>query len=195
MVLTEERVEAMIVEALDGALEATAADVVDMVRHQLVGVIDNRLNHFRATLPQPNGRGPREFQNSDFTDCKPSEFRGGVDPIASRSWLTEVEGAFLTSGFPENKKVTLARTLLKEVAGDWWGVRTSGMTAVQVAAITWNTFVEWFISEFVPRVVVEHISTEFQNLKQTTESLTVMYKKFIEMARFCPLYAANDEMN
>ena len=109
-------------------------------------------------------------------------------------WLTEVEGAFLTSSCPENRKVTLARSLLKENAGDLWGVRTSGMTAAQVAAITWPMFVEWFTAEFVPRVEVELISNEFQNLKQTTETLAVMNKKFIEMARFCPMYEANGEM-
>ena len=105
-----------------------------------------------------------------------------------------MEGAFVTSGCPENKKVTLTRNLLKGMAGDWWGVRTAGMTAEQIAAIPWAQFVEWFNAEFVPRVEVERISNEFQNLKQTTETILEMNKKFTEMARFCPLYAANEEM-
>ena len=51
MVLTEARVEEMIVEALDAALEAAGPDLVNAICDQLVEVIEDRLNHFRATLP------------------------------------------------------------------------------------------------------------------------------------------------
>ena len=41
---------------------------------------------------------------------------------------------------------------------------------------------------------MERISLEFHNLKQTTKTISEMNRKFTEMARFCPLYAANEEM-
>ena len=106
MVLTEQHVEDMIVGALDAATVEITAQVVEAVRHQLVEVVEERFNNFRANMPPPNVRGPREFQNRDFTECKPSEFKGGRDPIISMRWIAEVEGAFVTSGCPENKKVS-----------------------------------------------------------------------------------------
>ena len=52
--------------------------------------------------------------------------------------------------------------------------------------------VEWFTDEFISRVEVERISNEFQNLKQTTETIPEMNKKFVEMAHFFPLYDADE---
>ena len=192
--LTAAQIDERVQEAIDAAFEGMAPDLIGAVRDQLLEVMEERFAHFLANIPQQIPRGPREFQNRDFTDCKTPEFHGGVNPIASMRWLADIEGAFMTSGCPENKKVTLGRNLIKGMAGDLWGVRTAWMTAEQVAAIPWNQFVEWFTAEFVPRVEVERISMEFQNLKQTTETILEMNTKFIEMARFCPLYAANEDM-
>ena len=191
---TTEEIEAMIQQQIDAAYEGIVPEIVQEVGAQLTETINARLATFMANLPQQMPRAPREFQNRDFTDCRPAEFRGGADPIASTRWLAEVEGAFETSRCPNDRKVVLAKTLLKGAARDWWAVRTAGMEPAQVTAITWAQFVEWFNAEFTPRVEVERISLDFQNLKQTTESVQEMNTKFIEMARFCPLYAANEDM-
>ena len=184
----------MIQEGVDAAYEGMTPDIVERVREQLVEVINERVAEITANLPQQIPRAPREFQTRDFTDCRPAEFKGGADPIASMRWLSEVEGAFETSRCPEDRKVIMAKTLLKGAARDWWSVRIAGMDPAEVSAITWEQFVEWFTAEFIPRVEVERISSDFQNLRQTTESLQEMNTKFIELARFCPMYAANEEM-
>ena len=83
--------------------------IIGSVRDQLVEIIEERFAHFAAT--QPPQTGPCGFQNHDLTDCKPPEFHGGVVPIKSMRWLADVEGAFLTSNFPDNRKITLEMNL------------------------------------------------------------------------------------
>ena len=193
--ITIARVQEIVEEAIDNAMGQAVPTISVAVRDQLLEILEERLSHFVENFPAVReGGGARGFQNRDFTDCKPPNFEGGTDPIKSMRWIADVEAAFLTSRCPEDRKVTLAMNLLKDGARDWWSVITGQMQAADIAAMTWEQFETQFRAEFIPRVEVERISQEYQNLKQTTETIPEMNKRFIELARFCPEYAATEEM-
>ena len=148
-----------------------------------------------ATIPAAGGMRTqtRGFTYLDFSVCAPPEFKGDTDPISSMRWVADVEGVFVTSGCPDNKRVRYAMNLLRGAAKDWWGVVTATMTAAQLEALTWDEFVEQFRRQYVPRVERERIAREFMTLEQTTETVTEITRKFTEMLLFCPQYVRDEE--
>ncbi|KAJ9542729.1 hypothetical protein OSB04_029235 [Centaurea solstitialis] len=117
-----------------------------------------------------------------------------ADPIVASRWISEVEGAFLTSFCPAEVKVRYAANLLRGPAKDWWGVVNSSRTQEQIGALTWEAFLEMFRAEFVPQIEVERLTTEFLEMEQTTESVTEITNKFLERALFCREYVQNERM-
>ncbi|KAJ9561717.1 hypothetical protein OSB04_006877 [Centaurea solstitialis] len=59
---------------------------------------------------RPSGSGgsgggqPRVTTYKDFSACQPPQFNGQKDPVPSSRWISEVEGAFLTSSCSEEVK-------------------------------------------------------------------------------------------
>ncbi|KAJ9558259.1 LOW QUALITY PROTEIN: hypothetical protein OSB04_012873 [Centaurea solstitialis] len=130
----------------------------------------------------------------DFTACQPPHFGGEGNPIVATRWITEVEGAFLTSLCPAEVKVRYAANLLRGPAKDWWGLINSTRTQEEIGALTWEAFLEMFRAEFIPQIEVERLTTEFLEMEQTTESVTEITNKFLERALFCHEYVANERM-
>ncbi|KAJ9547200.1 hypothetical protein OSB04_019743 [Centaurea solstitialis] len=130
----------------------------------------------------------------DFTACQPPHFGGEKDPIVASRWISDVEGAFLTSFCPAEVKVKYAANILRGPAKDWWGVFYSSRTQEQVGALSWETFLEMFRAEFVPQIEVERLTTKFLEMQQTTKTVTEITNKFLERAMFCHDYVANERM-
>ncbi|KAJ9557296.1 hypothetical protein OSB04_011910 [Centaurea solstitialis] len=170
----------------------------EQMKRELTQVVTQQVNSAmagRGSVAGSSSTGQnRAVGFKDFAACQPPHFGGDKDPIVASRWISEVEGAFLTSFCPAEVKVRYAANLLRGPAKDWWGVVNSSRTQEQIGALTWEAFLEMFRAEFVPQIEVERLTTEFLEMEQTTESVTEITNKFLEQALFCREYVQNERM-
>ncbi|KAJ9561205.1 hypothetical protein OSB04_006365 [Centaurea solstitialis] len=177
-------------DLLPGLFEQMKRELTQVVTQQVNSAMAGRGSVARSSSTGQN----RAVGFKDFTACQPPHFGGEKDPIVASRWISEVEGAFLTSFCPAEVKVRYAANLLRGPAKDWWGVVNSSRTQEQIGALTWEAFLEMFRAEFVPQIEVERLTTEFLEMEQTTESVTEITNKFLERALFCREYVQNERM-
>ncbi|KAJ9546254.1 hypothetical protein OSB04_025961 [Centaurea solstitialis] len=170
----------------------------EQMKRELTQVVTQQVNSAtagRGSVAGSSSTGQnRAVGFKDFAACQPPHFGGDKDPIVASRWISEVEGAFLTSFCPAEVKVRYAANLLRGPAKDWWGVVNSSRTQEQIGALTWEAFLEMFRAEFVPQIEVERLTTEFLEMEQTTESVTEITNKFLERALFCREFVQNERM-
>ncbi|KAJ9565502.1 hypothetical protein OSB04_001468 [Centaurea solstitialis] len=185
--------------------EMIAAEVGEALHEMLPGYFaqmkEELTNEMRsqveaAVAARPGGSGgsgggqSRVTTYKDFSACQPPQFNGQKDLVASSRWISEVEGAFLTSSCSEEMKVRYASNLLRKAAKDWWNLINRTRTTEQIAAMTWEQFKE----QYVPQVEVERLTGEFLAMKQTTETVNEITDLFLEHSLFCPEYVASERM-
>ncbi|KAJ9560611.1 hypothetical protein OSB04_005771 [Centaurea solstitialis] len=189
--------------------EMIAAEVGEALHDMLPGYLaqmkEELTNEMRsqveaAVAAKPGGSGGsgggqlRVTTYKDFSACQPPQFNGQKDPVASSRWISEVEGAFLTSSCSEEVKVRYASNLLRKAAKDWWNLINRTRTLEQIATMTWEQFKELFKEQYVPQVEVERLTGEFLAMKQTTETMNKITNLFLERSLFCPDYVASERM-
>ena len=175
--------------AFNELIPTVTADIIAEIR----ALIDERF----AAIPGGTGTGAAPTRDSayyfaKFSKCNPPFWEGASDPIAAKHWVSDVEGAFLTCGCPDQFKVIVAMNQLRKQAKDWWKTVTALMTGDEVRAMPWAQFVERFEAQYVPKVEQQRLLQEFMALEQTTESVTDLNRKFLQMLSFCPTFAGNE---
>ncbi|KAJ9552882.1 hypothetical protein OSB04_016927 [Centaurea solstitialis] len=179
-------------------LHSLLPGLFDQMKREMTELVTQQVQ--TATGGRVSGAGSsqsghtRNVTFKDFMACQPPNFLGEKDPVISSRWVSEVEGAFLTSFSPAEVKVRFAANLLRKAAKDWWNVVCSSRTPEQVEAMTWEEFKGLFKAEFEPQVEIERLTNEFLYMKQTTESVSEITEKFLEKSRFCPNYVADETM-
>ena len=63
-----------------------------------------------------------------------------------------------------------------------------------VDSMTWDDFTTRCRAEFAPVIEVQQLAREFQDLRQTTETVAEITAKFRERTLLVPQYAADEEM-
>jgi hypothetical protein len=175
------------------AVSDAIPEIITAIREQLEAVIDERVTAAIGAA-QLHHHHQREFSYKEFSACSPPLFTGSTDPITCMRWISDVEGAFLTSNCPENAKVRCASNLLRDAAKDWWSTWTKAMTNPEISEMPWEDFVARFRTQYVPQVEMDRLAREFLTMEQTTETIPELNRKFNEMALFCPQYAADEGM-
>ena len=91
-------------------------------------------------------------------------------------------------------KVRLASCLLKDRAHDRWEEVVYALRGRIVEVMTWDDFVIRFRVEFSPMIEVQQLKREFQDLRQTTESVADITTMFLVRALLVLQYVADEEM-
>ncbi|KAJ9560649.1 hypothetical protein OSB04_005809 [Centaurea solstitialis] len=89
-------------------------------------------------------------------------------------------------------KVRYAANLLRKAGKDWWNIINKSRSAEQIAAMTWGEFTELFKEQYVSQVEIERLTSEFLQMKQTTESVNEITDMFLARSVFCPDYVNNE---
>ncbi|KAJ9556252.1 LOW QUALITY PROTEIN: hypothetical protein OSB04_010866 [Centaurea solstitialis] len=145
-------------EEIEAENEKIRHGLFEQMKRELTQVVTQQVNSAmagRGSVAGSSSTGQnRAVGFKDFAACQPPHFGGDKDPIVASRWISEVEGAFLTSFCPAEVKVRYAANLLRGPAKDWWGVVNSSRTQEQIGALTWEAFLEMFRAEFVPQIEV-----------------------------------------
>ena len=188
------QVRELIAEEFNNAFNEVIPHVTTNIIDQVRALLDERM----AAVPPPVGIVPvppvRDlmYYYEKFGKCHPPHWDGEDDPVAAKHWLSDVEGAFMTIGCPDQYRVLVAKNQLRKRGKTWWNTTTGRMTEENVRAITWAQFVEWFEARYVPKVEQQRMMQEFMALQQTTESVSDLNAKFMEMLSFCPTFAGDE---
>ncbi|KAJ9539518.1 hypothetical protein OSB04_032251 [Centaurea solstitialis] len=177
-------------------MQNTLPGLFEQMKDELAKTVNSQVEAAMASRPSGSGSSQTSKVTSykDFTACQPPFFQGQKDPVASTRWITEIEGAFLTSSCAAEVKVRYASNLLRGPAKDWWNILSQTKGPEQIEAMTWEQFKELFKEQYVPQVEVERLTGEFLGMEQTTESVNEITDKFLEKSLFCRDYVANEPM-
>ena len=118
--------------AFNELIPAVTADIIN----QVCALLDERLVAVpRGVLPVlPIHVSAYYFEK--FDKCHPPLWKGESDPVAAKHWVSDVEGAFMTCGCPDQFKVVIAMNQLRERAKTWWKTITALLTDEEVRAMT-----------------------------------------------------------
>ncbi|KAJ9566564.1 hypothetical protein OSB04_002530 [Centaurea solstitialis] len=168
-------------------MQNTLPGLFEQMKDELAKTVNSQVEAAMASRPSGSGSSQTSKVTSykDFTACQPPFFQGQKDPVASTRWITEIEGAFLTSSCAAE---------VKGPAKDWWNILSQTKGPEQIEAMTWEQFKELFKEQYVPQVEVERLTGEFLGMEQTTESVNEITDKFLEKSLFCRDYVANEPM-
>ncbi|KAL8133946.1 hypothetical protein AgCh_009131 [Apium graveolens] len=118
-----------------------------------------------------------------FQAVKSPEFKGEVDPVATRIWLKEMEKAFALTKVSEDLKTDYASYFLENDSNYWW---ESTRALEGEGPIPWTRFTELFLEKYFPDCLQSQMEMEFLELKQEDRSVTEYGAKFTEFARITP---------
>ena len=198
---SDEEIRQIIQEEVAAAVRAEIPEMFGSIKTTLMEEFEERCAAISeaavaaatAAVAAARPQGGDSLLFREFSNTKPPEFDGTQDPIAAMRWIADIEGCFYTCSCPEHLRVRFALNQLRLGAKDWWKFVTVNFTQAEITAVTWERFTEMFRDEYVPPVERERLIQEFLTLKQGTDSVAVITRKFHERAMFCPELVSTEQ--
>ena len=86
------------------------------------------------------GKGKAYCDFKGFMVCKPKEYSGDIDPLASTRWIDATEASFETTNVNPEDKVIFAASLLTDRAKDWLKILRRERGDDGLGSMTWDEF-------------------------------------------------------
>ncbi|KAD5961588.1 hypothetical protein E3N88_13061 [Mikania micrantha] len=180
--LTE--LQMMVREEVAKAFEATLPTRLDGLQASLKNFISEE---FATLKDEMSGEKPsKNVTYKEFVACKPTEFKGEVDPLLSQRWITDMESTFETCHCDPSDEVMFAGNQLKERAKDWWELLRKEKGRDGIKDLTWGAFKELFLKRFCPQAAIDRITEEFLHMRHKEEDIDTITAVFYDKAKFCP---------
>lgn len=130
----------------------------------------------------------------DFRGCGAPEFFGVNEPITARQLIADMVCAQKNSFCSKGSKVRFATRCLREKAWDCWEEVGYALGAPTIESMTWSDFVTIFRAEFASVIEVQQLAQEFEDLRQTNETMAEITTMFKERDLLVPSYFIDEEM-
>ncbi|KAD3069175.1 hypothetical protein E3N88_37055 [Mikania micrantha] len=180
--LTE--LQVMVREEVAKAFEATLPTRLEGLQASLKDFIHEE---FATLKDEMGGEKPsKKVTYKEFVACKPTEFKGEVDPLLSQRWIADMESTFETCHCDPSDEVMFAGNQLKERAKDWWELLRKEKGRDGIKDLTWGAFKELFLKRFCPQVAIDRITEEFLHMRHKEEDIDTITAVFFDKAKFCP---------
>ncbi|KAD4179563.1 hypothetical protein E3N88_28154 [Mikania micrantha] len=180
--LTE--LQMMVREEVVKAFEATLPIRLEGLQASLKDFIHEE---FATLKDEMGGEKPsKKVTYKEFVACKPTEFKGEVDPLLSQRWITDMESTFETCHCDPSDEVMFAGNQLKERAKDWWELLRKEKGRDGIKDLTWGAFKELFLKRFCPQAAIDRITEEFLHMRHKEEDIDTITAVFFDKAKFCP---------
>jgi hypothetical protein len=122
---------------------------------------------------------------------KPPNFSNSADPLHADDWLKSVEKMLNIAQCSDREKVLYASGHLTGPVADWWDAYCAAHAAVNT--ITRAKFSTQFRNYHIPARLMKIKRKEFLSLKQGSMSVSEYRDKFIQLSRYAPRDAEDDE--
>ncbi|KAD5803662.1 hypothetical protein E3N88_15022 [Mikania micrantha] len=180
--LTE--LQVMVREEVAKAFEATLPTRLEGLQASLKDFIHEE---FATLKDEMGGEKPsKKVTYKEFVACKPTEFKGEVDPLLSQRWIADMESTFETCHCDPSDEVMFAGNQLKERAKDWWELLRKEKGRDGIKDLTWGAFKELFLKRFCPQAAIDRITEEFLHMRHKEEDIDTITAVFFDKAKFCP---------
>ncbi|XP_052620931.1 uncharacterized protein LOC128126834 [Lactuca sativa] len=123
--LQMEQVMDIFAEEFNNAFNELIPGVTNDIINQVSDLLDERLAAIPGgALPAPPVRDSAYYFEK-LSKCSPPHWNGESDPVATKHWVSDVEGAFMTVGCPDQYKVVIAMNQLRKRGKTWWNTITA----------------------------------------------------------------------
>ncbi|KAK9077569.1 hypothetical protein SSX86_005906 [Deinandra increscens subsp. villosa] len=181
--------KAQISEEVGNAIQAAIPEYVQKIQEDLLSTLNEKFEELKnALLNKEEATRPKKRGSSfkDFMACKPPQYAGDPDPIASHRWVTNVEGVIKRSHCEAADQVIFATGLLVDRAKDWWDAKVLEKGQAVTDALTWAEFKELFLEHHCPPSAVNELKQGFLKMEQgdtqTVDEITGIY---LDRVKFC----------
>jgi hypothetical protein len=145
----------------------------------------------QAPLPPPPPPLPPRDKHREFMSHKPPTFASSPNPLDADDWLKSIEKMLNIAQCSDRKKVLYASSRLTGPAADWWDSYIAAHNAADT--ITWAQFTTQFRNYHIPARLMKIKKKEFLSFKQGNMSVSEYRDKFIQLSRYAPDEAVDDE--
>ncbi|MFS8009266.1 putative transcription factor interactor and regulator CCHC(Zn) family [Helianthus anomalus] len=144
----------------------------------------------QTPIPKRRRTMPYGCSYKEFWSCKPMEFSGNEEAIATLRWIEKTEAVLRISKCAEEDKILFASNLFKNSALEWWNtiLQTKGID--RTYNMEWEEFKNKVERKFCPPNEKEQIANKFLNLRMTGVDSKGYTKLFFEYARIVPTLAS-----
>lgn len=148
-------------------------------------------------------RGGHRRQNRDGEDrrwesgfrTEIPEFRGSLQPEEFLDWLAAVEEVLEFKGVPEDRRVQLVATRLRDRAMAWWQqLKNTRARMGKSKIVTWEKMKKQLRAGFLPYNFQRLMYQRLQNLKQGTRSVEDYTTEFYKLVARNDVYDTEDQL-
>ena len=155
------------------------------IKAELLSALEERITEIKESNEAGKGKPKKNCPYDKFMACKPSPYKGEVNPVKCQRWLAEMEEIFDRIEVEDRDRVPYGTTQLKGHARDWWDVKKSGMTTGEIKALTWDDFKTPFLEHHSPQVAINIIKEEFLQLRHRGETIDEFSGVFMDKLKLC----------
>ncbi|XP_022007968.1 uncharacterized protein LOC110907274 [Helianthus annuus] len=130
-------------------------------------------------------KSTRRCTYKEFMACNPLPYKGEIDPITCRRWISSTEAVFVRSRCEVEDQVMFATGPLQLQAKDWWDAYSKELGDDKVQTLTWQEFKEPFLKYHSPQSAIDKIQEDFLRLRQKDETIDEITNKFLDKVKFC----------
>ncbi|XP_073057156.1 uncharacterized protein [Primulina eburnea] len=135
---------------------------------------------------------PMEILLARFQSLHPPMLKGTENALECEKWLENMDQLFESLEYPDDRRIKLVVHQLLDVAKSWW-IMTKKALEVRGTIVTWDMFKSEFYQRFFPTSYRKDRGAEFANLKQGNLNIEDYVAKFLNLLRFSPHVASDEE--
>ncbi|KAF7150087.1 hypothetical protein RHSIM_Rhsim02G0006400 [Rhododendron simsii] len=141
-------------------------------------------------MPPEQPVGPaREVSIKEFLKLNPPTFDGEINTIKAEAWLASLRKIFRILPCTEQQQASFAAYQLQGDADAWWQI-----VEPTEPNLSWTRFEALFKERFIPRVMRDALSAEFQLLKQGEKMNVAEYAtEFTRLSPYAPHLVDSEE--
>jgi hypothetical protein len=199
--ITREEVGKMIAEGVAKAVQANlntwAQEVEETVMKRVEETLGGRFDELKRIV-ENSASGSRHGRSrclyKDFVGCKPTEYKGEIDPIECQRWISDMESVFVRSHCDPEDEVVFATGQLRGRAKDWWDNHKKELGEERVGRLTWAEFKIPFLKHHCPQTAIDRIQEDFLHMRQRRENIEEITSMFLDKMKFCPELVRTERM-
>ena len=118
-------------------------------------------------------------------------FRGGINFLEAEHWLKEVKKILDVLEVPEERRVSLASSMLRDEVDSWWDMVKN---TYDVPRMGWTQFEELLLAKYFHEAMKRQKRSEFVHLQQGGMTIAEYASQFTLLSGYAQYVVASEHM-